>query len=99
MQDKRNLLWDIEPPPTCPLCDKMDELYPFTLDGTRRKKVKLEGKAYDKQSAILNKHPKCKTCWVFLGGTHSGGSVEEAEKRNGMCKNCERRNNENIRRS
>ena len=92
MQDKRNLLWNIEPPPTCPLCDKMDELYPFTLDGTRRKKVKLEGKAYDKQSAIIENHPKCNVCRVFLGGTHSGGSVEEAKKRKGMCKSCERRN-------
>ena len=76
------------PLPTCPLCEQMDELYPFTEDKKRRKKIALKGKALVKQTNILSAHPKCNVCKLLLGGTHTGG----LENKQGLCVYCSERN-------
>ena len=76
------------PLPTCTFCEQMDELYPFTQDKKRRKKIALKGKDLEKHTKILNAHPKCDLCKLLLGGTHSGG----LENSFGLCVYCRKSN-------
>ena len=74
MQDKRRLLWNMEPPPTCSICDEIDRL------GDVRDAWELR-----------DKHPQCKKCMIFMGGTHAGGPVKDAKQREGLCAYCYQR--------
>ena len=34
------------------------------------------------------RHPRCDTCGVFFGGTHSGGTLPIPQVQRGMCRGC-----------
>lgn len=38
-------------------------------------------------AALQAAHPKCRSCHIFFGGTHSGGAVAAAV--NGYCAYCD----------
>ena len=78
-----------EPPPTCDICDGVDEIMkPY--GGRGKNSQKSPGKkVQDVIRNIFDSHAKCEVCKILMGGTHGGGLEEDSEE--GMCSYCRRR--------
>ena len=78
-----------EPPPTCDICDGVDELLePHGGRGTNKQRNPGR-KLQEVIRGIFDAHPKCEVCKILMGGTHGGGLEEDSEE--GMCSYCTRR--------
>ena len=40
---------------------------------------------------LRDKHPQCKKCMIFMGGTHAGGTIKDSKQHSGRCSYCYQR--------